>query len=103
AVPSIRFVSKPFLLKAVGHPDQGERVVLACLAPRPDALLDVPRGDRTVRADAVGRSSRHGLEHRPADLHGVGEELFLHPPGAVVTRTPLYGSDLGSGHEFQYL
>src|SRR3954463_6822784 len=66
-----------------------------------DALRDMPARYRAVRAYIVGFRGRHLSEHRPADLHGIGEKLCLDTPRAIVARTTLHRIDLGPRHQLK--
>src|SRR3954470_13149134 len=83
-------------LNAVGFSEQRERVRFLGPAFRAGflhALYDMPAGDRAVGAHVIRpriKSFGHLPEHRPADLHRVGEIFRLHAPRAVVPGTALH-------------
>src|SRR3989442_3764650 len=69
----------------------------------PHALADVPRGDGAVGGYVIRLRLGHLPEHRPPDLHRVGEVLGLHAPGAVVAGAALHRGHRGAGNRLEHL
>ena len=69
-------------------------------APR---LLDLQRGQRTVRDDHVGPDRLEVAEEGPRHRQRCAVELALEAPGAVHPRAPLQHVDRRAGHQEQHV
>src|SRR5678815_1004384 len=88
--------------ESVSDPDQCQRMLLLCPVLA-HTLLNMAPGDGTVGTNVIGAGCGHLLEHRLADLHGIGEVLAFDSPRAIMTGATLHHAHLGSGNHLQHV